>query len=91
LKNACSNYLISYPNEFDLNSIKKPKNELTFSENMIITFGKILKNNFLPKKPTLILEKCSTIPYEGLGMLNIKINGISQRNDEFYEATPKTI
>ena len=89
LKTACSNYLISYPNEFDLNSIKKAKKELTFSENMIITFGKILKNNFLPKKPTLILEKCSTIPYEGLGMLNIKIILLVKEMMNFMKQLPK--
>ena len=89
LKNACSNYLINYPNEFDLNSIKKSKQELTFSENMIITFGKILKNNFLPKKPTLILEKNSTIPYEGLGMLNIKIINLVKEMMNFMKQLPK--
>mgnify|MGYP006873019746 CR=1 FL=1 len=89
IKNACSNYLINYPNEFDLNSIKKSKKELTFSENMIITFGKILKNNFLPKKPTLILEKCSTIPYEGLGMLNIKIIMLVKEMMNFMKRLPK--
>ena len=89
LKTACSNYLISYPNEFDLNSIKKAKKELTFSENMIITFGKILKNNFLPKKPTLILEKCSTISYEGLGMLNIKIILLVKEMMNFMKQLPK--
>ena len=89
LKDACSNYLINYPNEFDLNSIKKPKKELTFSENMILTFGKILKNNFLPKKPTLILEKYSTIPYEGLGMLNIKIMELVKEMLNFMKQLPK--
>ena len=89
LKTACSNYLINYPNEFDLNSIKKDKKELTFSENMIISFGKILKNNFLPKKPTLILEKCSTISYEGLGMLNIKIILLAKEMMNFMKQLPK--
>ena len=89
LKTACSNYLINYPNEFDLNSIKKNKKELTFSENMIISFGKILKNNFLPKKPTLILEKCSTISYEGLGMLNIKIILLVKEMMNFMKQLPK--
>ena len=89
LKDACSNYLLNYPNEFDLNSIKKSKKELTFSENMILTFGKILKNNFLPKKPTLILEKNSTIPYEGLGMLNIKIIELVKEMLNFMKQLPK--
>ena len=89
LKNACLNYLINYPNEFDFNSIKKPKKELTFSENMILTFGKILKNNFLPKKPILILEKYSTIPYEGLGMLNIKIMELAKEMMNFMRQLPK--
>ena len=89
LKNACSNYLINYPNEFDLNSVKKSKNELTFSENMIITFGKILKNNFLPKKPTLVLEKLSSFSYEGLGMLNIKIILLVKEMMNFMKQLPK--
>ena len=40
---------------------------------MIISFGKILKNNFLAKKPILILEKNSSLAYEGLGALNLHI------------------
>ena len=63
IKNACSNYVLNYPNEFDFNCVKKEKSEITFGENMIITFGKILRNNFLPKKPKLVLEKLSTISY----------------------------
>ena len=89
LKNASTNYILNYPNEFDFNCIKKPKNEITFIENMILTFGRILKNNFLAKKPKLILESGSTIPYEGLGILNIKILELIKEMLIFMKELPK--
>ena len=89
LKNACSNYVLSYPNEFDFNCVKKAKNEITFGENMIITFGKILRNNFLPKRPKLVIEKLSSISYEGLGILNIKILELVKEMLIFMKELPK--
>ena len=89
LKNACSNYVLSYPNEFDFNCVKKEKNEITFGENMIITFGKILRNNFLPKRPKLVIEKLSSISYEGLGILNIKILELVKEMLIFMKELPK--
>ena len=59
--------------EFKFNFINKEKKDMAFYENVIISFGKMLKNNFLPKKPEILLSKDTAIAYKGLGMLNIKI------------------
>lgn len=56
---------------------------------MIITFGKILRNNFLPKRPKLVMEKLSSIPYEGLGILNIKILELVKEMFIFMKELPK--
>ena len=66
-------YTSLLPTNFDYNCISKPKNERGFNNNLILSFGKILKNNYLAKKPALILEKMSSICYKGLGALNIHI------------------
>ena len=42
----------------------------------------------MEKKPKLILEKGSTIPYEGLGMLNIKIIELLKEVFSFMKETP---
>ena len=68
-----TNYSSLIPMDFDFNNLQKNKEELHFNDNMIISFGKILKNNFLAKKPILILEKNSSLAYEGLGALNLHI------------------
>ena len=72
LKTGCSGNIIHYPTEPLVNFIKKEKNEISFNENLIKALGKIINNNFLPKR-NLIIEKNSSLAYEGLGMLNIKI------------------
>ena len=59
--------------EFKFDFINKEKKDMAFYENVIISFGKMLKNNFLPKKPEILLSKDTAIAYKGLGMLNIKI------------------
>ena len=73
LKSARLKQILECPTESLINFINKNKDELTFNENLIISLGKIIRNNFMPKKPKLILEKQSSISYEGLGILNIKI------------------
>ena len=88
LKNACLKDALKNPTELLVNFANKEKNEITFSENVIISLGKIIKNNFLPKKPKLILEKGSTIPYEGLGILNIKIIELIKEIFSFMKEIP---
>ena len=63
----------NFPNEYNFNYIKKSEDELSFNDYMILTFDNILKYNFIPKKPILIIGEGSGIEYEGLGRLNIKI------------------
>ena len=88
LKNVCLKEVLKNPTELLVNLANKEKNEITFSENVIISLGKIIKNNFLPKKPKLILEKGSTIPYEGLGILNIKIIELIKEIFSFMKEIP---
>ena len=89
LKVINNNYSSLIPLDFDFNSLQKNKTELHFNDNMIISFGKILKNNFLAKKPTLILEKNSSIVYEGLGALNLHILDLVKNMFYFMKALPK--
>jgi len=89
LKVINNNYSSLIPMDFDFNSLIKNKTELHFNDNMIISFGKILKNNFLAKKPTLILEKNSTIVYEGLGALNLHILDLVKNMFSFMKGLPK--
>ena len=63
----------NFPKEYNFNCHKKTEDELSFNEYMIITFENILKYNFIPRKPKLIIGEDSGIKYEGLGQLNIKI------------------
>ena len=80
-----------FPTNFNFNAISKQKNENTFNDNMIISFGKILKNNFLAKKPVLILEKMSYLCYEGLGALNIQILDLVINMISFMDYLPNNI
>ena len=49
--------------EFKFDFINKEKKDMAFYENVIISFGKMLKNNFLPKKTRNIIIKryCNSI------------------------------
>ena len=69
------------PKNFDFQSLFKPKEELSFNDNIIISFGKILKNNFLPKK-------INNISYEGLGSLNLYIFDLVKNMFLFMNALP---
>ena len=62
-----------FPIEYNCNCSKKveDKDELSFSDYMIMTFENILKYNFMPKRSSLMM--ISGAKYEGLGSLNIKI------------------
>ena len=84
LKTGCSGNIITYPTEPLVNFINKEKNEISFSENLIKALGKIINNNFLPKR-NLIIEKNSSLAYEGLGMLNIKIMEFIQEMFNFMK------
>ena len=63
----------NFPNKYNCNCIEKDEDELSFNDYMIMTFENILKYNFKPKKPKLIIGKGSGLQYEGLGRLNIII------------------
>ena len=89
LKVVNNNYSSLIPMDFDFNSLFKKKTELHFNDNMIVSFGKILNNNFLAKKPTLILEKNSTVVYEGLGALNLHILDLVKNMFFFMKGLPK--
>ena len=82
-------YNLDMPMEFDFQNLKKPKKDLKFSDNLILSFGKIIKNNFLAKKPVFIVEKMSNIKYEGLGSLNLKIFDLVRRMIFFMKELPK--
>ena len=84
-----TNYTSLIPMDFDFNNLQKNKEELHFNDNMIISFGKILKNNFLAKKPILILEKNSSLAYEGLGALNLHIFDLVKNMFYFMKALPR--
>ena len=88
IKSACLKGILISPSQALVNFINKEKDQLTFTENIIISLGKILKNNFLPKKPKLILEKGSSIPYKGLGILNIKIIELIKEIFSFMKDIP---
>ena len=55
IQNAQSKLILNCPNELVINFINKEKNELTFSENIILSLGKIVKNNFLAKWEKIVL------------------------------------
>ena len=84
-----TNYSSLIPMDFDFNNLQKNKEELHFNDNMIISFGKILKNNFLAKKPILILEKNSSLAYEGLGALNLHIFDLVKNMFFFMKGLPR--
>lgn len=88
LKYACLKDILKNPTESLVNFINKKKNEIIFSENIIISLTKIIKNNFMEKKPKLILEKGGTMPYEGLWMLNIKIIELLKEVFSFMKEIP---
>ena len=87
LKTACSSNIINYPTEPLINYIDKEKKEISFSEYLVKTFIKIINSNFLPKR-NLIIEKNSSLAYEGLGMLNIKIMELIQEMMNFMKEIP---
>ena len=89
IKNACLKEILKTPTEELYNFINKDKKEISFSENLVQSLGKIIKNNFMPKKPKLILEQLSTIPYDGLGILNIKILEFIKEMISFMKEIPK--
>ena len=79
---------IKCPKEF--NNVEKEKTKLTFNEYAIITFGNILKNNFIPKKPKLIIGAGTSIAYEGLGILIIKILRLVKEMFSFMKEIPNS-
>ena len=89
IKNPVSKENIEYP--FSFNSIGKDKKDITFYENVIISFGKILSNNFMPKKHGLIFEKNNSIEYPGLGILNLKILELVKEMFSFMAEDPKQL
>ena len=88
LKIINTNYSSFIPMDFDFQALGKPKTDLQFNDNMIITFGKIIKYNFLAKKPPLILETMSSVKYEGLGSLNLRIFELVKNMFFFMKALP---
>ena len=87
LKTAINKDRITYPTISLVNYINKEKNEITFNENIVKTLSKIIKSNFLPKK-NLIVEKDSTISYEGLGILSIRIVELIKEVINFMKEIP---
>ena len=90
LKNVKNLEQFNYPKDFDPNCIKKEIIKLSFNEYMIICFENILKNNFFPK-PKLILEPGTSITYEGLGSLNIKIIELVEGMFSFMKEIPNKL
>ena len=88
LQNIQTEYSSFLPMDFDFQSLMKPKTDLQFNDNMIIAFGKILNNNFLAKKPPLILESMSSVKYEGLGSLNLSIFDLVKNMFYFMKGLP---
>ena len=84
-----STYNAYMPTDFNFENLLKPKTDLKFNENVIISFGKIIKNNFIAKKPPFIVEKMSNIKYEGLGSLNLKIFDLIKNMFFFMRELPK--
>ena len=87
--NSSENF--KYPEEFYLNRMKKEKSQLNFNDYMIITFGNILKNNFVPKKSFQILERKSNTIFEGLGILSIKILELTKEMFSFMRKIPNKL
>ena len=88
--NIVNSAYISYiPMDFNFQNLLKPKTDLQFNDNIIISFGKILQNNFLAKKPVFTVEKMSNIKYEGLGSLNLKIFDLVKNMFFFMRVLPK--
>ena len=88
LKNTNLSEFFEYPKEFSLHCIKKKKSQLSFNDYMIICFTNILKNNFMPKKPTLLLEIRSKLAYKGLGILNLEIIELTKNMFTFMTKIP---
>ena len=88
LKTIQTEYSSFLPMDFDFQNLMKPKTDLQFNDNIIITFGKILQNNFLAKKPPLILESMSSVKYEGLGSLNLRIFELVKTMFYFMKGLP---
>ena len=76
------------PKKFSDDSMIKEKSKLSFNEYAIITFGNILKNNYVPKKPAIVIGAGSSIRYEGLGNLNIKILYLVKEMCNFMKEIP---
>ena len=87
--NSSENF--KYPEEFYLNRMKKEKSQLNFNDYMIITFGNILKNNFVPKKSFQILARKSNTIFEGLGILSIKILELTKEMFSFMRKIPNKL
>ena len=77
-----------YPKEFLNDNVEKEKSMLTFNDYVIITFCHILKNNFVPKKPPIIKGAGSSMAYEGLGILVIKILQLVKEMFSFMKEIP---
>ena len=70
-----------FPKDFDFSSVIRAENDksgLSFNENLIITFGHILKSNFLDNKKN-----------NKLGYLNIKIMFLVKEMFHFMKEIPK--
>ena len=91
LKSINSLEFYDYPKEFYPNCAKKEKSQLSFNDYMIICFSNILKNNFIPKKPTLFLEKNSNLAYKGLGILNLEIIELTKNMFTFMKKIPNKL
>ena len=91
LKSSYFSEKFQYPKEFNNNCIEKEKAKLSFNEYMIICFGNIIKNNFLPKKPKLIIEPGTFMEYEGFGILNFKILNLVKEFFYFMKEIPNIL
>ena len=55
--------------DFDFNSLFKKKTELHFNDNMIVSFGKILNNNFFE----LYLQKIALYKKDSISSFDVSI------------------
>ena len=91
LKSSYTSEKFQYPKEFTNNCTEKEKSELSFNEYMIICFCNIIKYNFLPKKPKLIIEPGTTMEYEGFGILNYNILDLIKEMFSFMKEIPNIL
>jgi hypothetical protein len=75
--------------QFSFDFINKEKKDMPFYQNLIISFGKILKNNFLPKKPEIVMAKNTSLEYKGIGLLSIKILELVKEMFSFMKDMPE--